>query len=167
MHCAGQWWIKYTQSKLIFPRLCSAGHHTIYIGVHVPKSYRRRRRHRRRPGHKEKREKDKISENYSDKSDVENADETSGSILKPLSKYGCHSPQCSVVLWCAPDLVTGDAGWTETGSSCCRLRAVVAALAGKRRRLGRHFIPRITRVCSWVNASQEQATFLTGSWWCV
>ncbi|KAK2546136.1 hypothetical protein Q9966_000605 [Columba livia] len=59
------------------------GHHTIYIGVHVPKSYRRRRRHRRRPGHKEKKE--KISENYSDKSDVENADETSSSILKPLS----------------------------------------------------------------------------------
>ncbi|KAM6076540.1 electrogenic sodium bicarbonate cotransporter 1 isoform 2-T3 [Chlamydotis macqueenii] len=60
------------------------GHHTIYIGVHVPKSYRRRRRHRRRPGHKEKKEKEKISENYSDKSDVENADETGGSILKPL-----------------------------------------------------------------------------------
>ncbi|XP_054248230.1 electrogenic sodium bicarbonate cotransporter 1 isoform X3 [Indicator indicator] len=60
------------------------GHHTIYIGVHVPKSYRRRRRHRRRAGHKEKKEKEKISENYSDKSDVENADETSSSILKPL-----------------------------------------------------------------------------------
>ncbi|XP_027554341.1 electrogenic sodium bicarbonate cotransporter 1 isoform X2 [Neopelma chrysocephalum] len=60
------------------------GHHTIYIGVHVPKSYRRRRRHRRRPGHKEKKEKEKISENYSDKSDIENADETSSSILKPL-----------------------------------------------------------------------------------
>ncbi|XP_071600287.1 electrogenic sodium bicarbonate cotransporter 1 isoform X4 [Heliangelus exortis] len=60
------------------------GHHTIYIGVHVPKSYRRRRRHRRRPGHKEKKEKEKISENYSDKSDVENTDETSSSILKPL-----------------------------------------------------------------------------------
>ncbi|NXW67571.1 S4A4 protein, partial [Hirundo rustica] len=60
------------------------GHHTIYIGVHVPKSYRRRRRHRRRPGHKEKKEKEKISENCSDKSDVENADETSSSILKPL-----------------------------------------------------------------------------------
>ncbi|XP_054028460.1 electrogenic sodium bicarbonate cotransporter 1 isoform X6 [Dryobates pubescens] len=60
------------------------GHHTIYIGVHVPKSYRRRRRHRRRPGHKEKKEKEKVSENYSDKSDVENADETSSSILKPL-----------------------------------------------------------------------------------
>ncbi|XP_040526804.1 electrogenic sodium bicarbonate cotransporter 1 isoform X3 [Gallus gallus] len=60
------------------------GHHTVYIGVHVPKSYRRRRRHRRRPGHKEKKEKEKISENYSDKSDVENADETSSSILKPL-----------------------------------------------------------------------------------
>uniref|UniRef100_A0A8C9FFF2 Anion exchange protein n=1 Tax=Pavo cristatus TaxID=9049 RepID=A0A8C9FFF2_PAVCR len=65
----------------------SLGHHTVYIGVHVPKSYRRRRRHRRRPGHKEKKEKEKISENYSDKSDVENADETSSSILKPLSKY--------------------------------------------------------------------------------
>ncbi|XP_034958959.1 electrogenic sodium bicarbonate cotransporter 1 isoform X2 [Zootoca vivipara] len=57
------------------------GHHTVYIGVHVPKSYRRRRRHRRKP--KEKKEKEKISEN-SDKSDVENADETSSSILKPL-----------------------------------------------------------------------------------
>ncbi|KAM6429832.1 electrogenic sodium bicarbonate cotransporter 1 isoform 2-T2 [Rhynochetos jubatus] len=60
------------------------GHHTIYIGVHVPKSYRRRRRHRRKPGHKEKKEKEKISENYSDKSDIENTDETSSSILKPL-----------------------------------------------------------------------------------
>ncbi|KAL8206601.1 UNVERIFIED_CONTAM: Electrogenic sodium bicarbonate cotransporter 1 [Gekko kuhli] len=58
------------------------GHHTVYIGVHVPKSYRRRRRHRRRP--KEKKEKEKITEYYSDKSDVENADETSSSILKPL-----------------------------------------------------------------------------------
>ncbi|KAM6440942.1 electrogenic sodium bicarbonate cotransporter 1 isoform 3-T3 [Liasis olivaceus] len=53
------------------------GHHTVYIGVHVPKSYRRRRRHRRKP--KEKKEKEKISE-----SDVENADEISGNILKPL-----------------------------------------------------------------------------------
>uniref|UniRef100_A0A5F9D2F4 Anion exchange protein n=1 Tax=Oryctolagus cuniculus TaxID=9986 RepID=A0A5F9D2F4_RABIT len=60
------------------------GHHTIYIGVHVPKSYRRRRRHKRKTGHKEKREKERISENYSDKSDVENADESSSSILKPL-----------------------------------------------------------------------------------
>ncbi|XP_077157276.1 electrogenic sodium bicarbonate cotransporter 1 isoform X3 [Paroedura picta] len=58
------------------------GHHTVYIGVHVPKSYRRRRRHRRRP--KEKKEKEKIAEYYSDKSDVENTDETSSSILKPL-----------------------------------------------------------------------------------
>uniref|UniRef100_A0A8C2V9V5 Solute carrier family 4 member 4 n=1 Tax=Chinchilla lanigera TaxID=34839 RepID=A0A8C2V9V5_CHILA len=57
------------------------GHHTIYIGVHVPKSYRRRRRHKRRTGHKEKKEKERISENYSDKSDVENADESSSSIL--------------------------------------------------------------------------------------
>nr|XP_025034229.1 electrogenic sodium bicarbonate cotransporter 1 isoform X4 [Pelodiscus sinensis] len=60
------------------------GHHTVYVGVHVPKSYRRRRRHRRRAGLKEKKEKEKISENYSDKSDVENADETSSGILKPL-----------------------------------------------------------------------------------
>uniref|UniRef100_A0A452H0S9 Anion exchange protein n=1 Tax=Gopherus agassizii TaxID=38772 RepID=A0A452H0S9_9SAUR len=60
------------------------GHHTVYIGVHVPKSYRRRRRHRRRPGLKEKKEREKISEYYSDKSDVENADETSSGILKPL-----------------------------------------------------------------------------------
>ncbi|KAM4050290.1 electrogenic sodium bicarbonate cotransporter 1 isoform 2-T2 [Anomaloglossus baeobatrachus] len=61
------------------------GHHTVYIGVHVPKSYRRRRRHRRRTGHKDKKEKEK-SENYSDvdKSDTENADEHSSSILKPL-----------------------------------------------------------------------------------
>lgn len=63
------------------------GHHTIYIGVHVPKSYRRRRRHKRKTGHKEKKEKERISENYSDKSDVENADESSSSILKPLSEY--------------------------------------------------------------------------------
>ena len=63
------------------------GHHTIYIGVHVPKSYRRRRRHKRKPGHKDKKEKERISENYSDKSDVENADESGSSILKPLSEY--------------------------------------------------------------------------------
>lgn len=67
--------------------LCSSlGHHTIYIGVHVPKSYRRRRRHKRKTGHKEKKEKERISENYSDKSDVENADDSSSSILKPLSE---------------------------------------------------------------------------------
>ncbi|XP_018098947.1 electrogenic sodium bicarbonate cotransporter 1 isoform X2 [Xenopus laevis] len=62
------------------------GHHTVYIGVHVPKSYRRRRRHRHRTGHKEKKEKEKSSENHSDldKSDTENADETSSSVLKPL-----------------------------------------------------------------------------------
>lgn len=65
----------------------SPGHHTIYIGVHVPKSYRRRRRHKRKTGHREKKEKERISENYSDKSDVENADESSSSILKPLSEF--------------------------------------------------------------------------------
>ncbi|KAM3610930.1 uncharacterized protein V6R79_010755 [Siganus canaliculatus] len=58
------------------------GHHTIYIGVHVPKSYRRRRRHRRRTGHKDRKE--RLTENPSDKSDTENNDEASNSILKPL-----------------------------------------------------------------------------------
>ncbi|XP_056131621.1 solute carrier family 4 member 4a [Lampris incognitus] len=58
------------------------GHHTIYIGVHVPKSYRRRRRHRRRAGHKDRKE--RLTENASDKSDAENNDEASTSILKPL-----------------------------------------------------------------------------------
>ncbi|XP_078532536.1 electrogenic sodium bicarbonate cotransporter 1 isoform X2 [Lissotriton helveticus] len=62
------------------------GHHTVYIGVHVPKSYRRRRRHRRKAGHKDKKEREKNSDNNSDveKSDTENADDTSASILKPL-----------------------------------------------------------------------------------
>nr|XP_025859264.1 electrogenic sodium bicarbonate cotransporter 1-like [Vulpes vulpes] len=69
------------------------GHHTIYIGVHVPKSYRRRRRHKRKTGHKEKKEKERISENYSDKSDVENADESSSSILKPLSDLTTETEQ--------------------------------------------------------------------------
>lgn len=65
---------------------CShTGHHTIYIGVHVPKSYRRRRRHRRRASHKDRKE--RLTENASDKSDGENNDEASNSILKPLSKF--------------------------------------------------------------------------------
>ncbi|XP_049619006.1 solute carrier family 4 member 4a isoform X4 [Syngnathus scovelli] len=56
------------------------GHHTIYIGVRVPKSYRRRRRHRRRtPGNKDKKE--RPSENASDN---ETNDEVGNSILKPL-----------------------------------------------------------------------------------
>ncbi|XP_072521024.1 solute carrier family 4 member 4a isoform X5 [Salminus brasiliensis] len=58
------------------------GHHTIYIGVHVPKSYRRRRRHRRRTSHKDRKE--KVTENASDRSDAENTEEASNSILKPL-----------------------------------------------------------------------------------
>ncbi|XP_065099927.1 electrogenic sodium bicarbonate cotransporter 1 isoform X1 [Paramisgurnus dabryanus] len=58
------------------------GHHTVYIGVHVPKSYRRRRRHRRRSSHKERKE--RVTENTSDKSDAENTDEPASSILKPL-----------------------------------------------------------------------------------
>uniref|UniRef100_A0A673GV11 Anion exchange protein n=1 Tax=Sinocyclocheilus rhinocerous TaxID=307959 RepID=A0A673GV11_9TELE len=57
-------------------------HHTIYIGVHVPKSYRRRRRHRRRTSHKDRKE--KVTENASDRSDAENNEEASNSILKPL-----------------------------------------------------------------------------------
>ncbi|KAM9858213.1 solute carrier family 4 member 4a isoform 1-T1 [Aulostomus maculatus] len=56
------------------------GHHTIYIGVRVPKSYRRRRRHRRRTSHKDRKE--RLTE--TDKSDTENNDEASNSILKPL-----------------------------------------------------------------------------------
>ncbi|XP_051525672.1 electrogenic sodium bicarbonate cotransporter 1-like isoform X1 [Myxocyprinus asiaticus] len=58
------------------------GHHTIYIGVHVPKSYRRRRRHRRRTSNKDRKE--KVTENASDRSDSENYEETSNSILRPL-----------------------------------------------------------------------------------
>uniref|UniRef100_A0A7N8YNV8 Anion exchange protein n=1 Tax=Mastacembelus armatus TaxID=205130 RepID=A0A7N8YNV8_9TELE len=58
------------------------GHHTIYIGVRVPKSYRRRRRHRRKTSHKDRKE--KLTESTSDKSDTENNDEASTSILKPL-----------------------------------------------------------------------------------
>uniref|UniRef100_A0A6Q2YTB0 Anion exchange protein n=1 Tax=Esox lucius TaxID=8010 RepID=A0A6Q2YTB0_ESOLU len=58
------------------------GHHTVYIGVQMPKSYRRRRRHHRRGGHKDR--KDRLMENISDKSDTENNDEASNSILKPL-----------------------------------------------------------------------------------
>ncbi|XP_046871926.1 solute carrier family 4 member 4a isoform X2 [Hypomesus transpacificus] len=58
------------------------GHHTVYIGVHVPKSYRRRRRHRRRATHRDRKE--RLTENASDKSDTENNDEASNNILKPL-----------------------------------------------------------------------------------
>lgn len=62
------------------------GHHTVYIGVHVPKSYHRRRRHRRKSSHKEKRERvEHSAEGY--KSDVDNVDETSTNILKPLSEW--------------------------------------------------------------------------------
>ncbi|XP_033502816.1 electrogenic sodium bicarbonate cotransporter 1-like isoform X1 [Epinephelus lanceolatus] len=59
------------------------GHHTVYIGVHVPKSYQRRRRHRRKSSHKERRERaDHSTEGY--KLDGENADESTTNILKPL-----------------------------------------------------------------------------------
>ncbi len=72
------------------------GHHTIYIGVHVPKSYRRRRRHRRRTSHKDKKE--KVTENASDRSDAENNEEASNSILKPLSKRLPKSRQFTLIL---------------------------------------------------------------------
>uniref|UniRef100_A0AAQ4PGI7 Anion exchange protein n=1 Tax=Gasterosteus aculeatus aculeatus TaxID=481459 RepID=A0AAQ4PGI7_GASAC len=59
------------------------GHHTVYIGVHVPKSYRRRRRHRRKSSHKERRERaDHGAEGY--KSDGDYADESAAGVLKPL-----------------------------------------------------------------------------------
>ncbi|XP_068562692.1 electrogenic sodium bicarbonate cotransporter 1-like isoform X2 [Cebidichthys violaceus] len=59
------------------------GHHTVYIGVHVPKSYHRRRRHRRKSSHKEKRERaEHGAEGY--KSDGDYADESAANILKPL-----------------------------------------------------------------------------------
>ncbi|XP_048468712.1 solute carrier family 4 member 4a [Rhincodon typus] len=61
------------------------GHHTVYIGVHVPKSYRRRRRHRRRTGTKEKSKERERSAEASDRSDNENNDDqTNGSLFKPL-----------------------------------------------------------------------------------
>ncbi|XP_061822535.1 electrogenic sodium bicarbonate cotransporter 1-like isoform X2 [Nerophis lumbriciformis] len=59
------------------------GHHTVYIGVHVPKSYHRRRHHRRKSGHKERRERHEHgAEGY--KLDCESVDETTASVLKPL-----------------------------------------------------------------------------------
>ncbi|XP_056146587.1 electrogenic sodium bicarbonate cotransporter 1-like [Lampris incognitus] len=57
------------------------GHHTVYIGVHVPKSYHRRRRHRRKSSHKERRERVEQAVE-GDKSDGES--ETAPNILKPL-----------------------------------------------------------------------------------
>uniref|UniRef100_A0AAQ5X9K8 Anion exchange protein n=1 Tax=Amphiprion ocellaris TaxID=80972 RepID=A0AAQ5X9K8_AMPOC len=59
------------------------GHHTVYIGVHVPKSYHRRRRHRRKSSHKDRRERnEQNTEGY--KSDGENADDPAANVLKPL-----------------------------------------------------------------------------------
>lgn len=82
LHHSNQNWSVCMSSSAV---LLFAGHHTIYIGVHVPKSYRRRRRHRRRTSHKDRKE--RLTENASDKSDTENNDEASNSILKPLSKF--------------------------------------------------------------------------------
>uniref|UniRef100_A0A8C8IRA9 Anion exchange protein n=1 Tax=Oncorhynchus tshawytscha TaxID=74940 RepID=A0A8C8IRA9_ONCTS len=47
------------------------GHHTVYIGVHVPKSYQRRRRHRRKSSHKERKERP-VENVEGDKTDGEN-----------------------------------------------------------------------------------------------
>lgn len=63
-----------------------AGHHTVYIGVHVPKSYRRRRRHRRRGVAQKERSKERErTAEASDRSDTENnEDQAGGSLFKPL-----------------------------------------------------------------------------------
>ncbi len=80
------------ESSSVHAVMLFAGHHTFYIGVHVPKSYRRRRRRHRKTTHKDRKE--KLTENVSDKSEAENNDEASNSILKPLSKF-CWSPRQS------------------------------------------------------------------------
>lgn len=103
-----------------------AGHHTIYIGVHVPKSYRRRRRHRRRASHKDRKE--RLTENASDKSDGENNDEASNSILKPLSKF-----------WWTPRQ-----GRLEPAS-------VRAALFSRKEKKGPHVTPSDPRESCWVH----------------
>ncbi|XP_053096090.1 electrogenic sodium bicarbonate cotransporter 1 isoform X3 [Pangasianodon hypophthalmus] len=72
----GASYVKYCDKEEVESR------HTVYIGVHVPKSYHRRRRHRRRSSHKEKKE--RLTEGVGDKSDTENVDDSSSSILKPL-----------------------------------------------------------------------------------
>uniref|UniRef100_A0A8C5BMS0 Anion exchange protein n=1 Tax=Gadus morhua TaxID=8049 RepID=A0A8C5BMS0_GADMO len=59
------------------------GHHTVYVGVHIPKSFHRRRRHRRKSSHKERRERP-AERSADDKSDGEVVDEAAISILKPL-----------------------------------------------------------------------------------
>ncbi|CAB1332399.1 unnamed protein product, partial [Coregonus sp. 'balchen'] len=59
------------------------GHHTVYIGVHVPKSYQRSRRHRRKSSHKERKERP-VEKVEGDKTDGENTDEAAPNILKPL-----------------------------------------------------------------------------------
>ncbi|XP_037341100.2 electrogenic sodium bicarbonate cotransporter 1-like isoform X2 [Pungitius pungitius] len=66
------------------------GHHTVYIGVHVPKSYHRRRRHRRKSSHKERRERAArggAAEGYKsdgDYPDGDYPDESAANVLKPL-----------------------------------------------------------------------------------
>ena len=53
--------------------------------MRVPKSYRRRRRHRRKTSHKDRKE--RLTESVSDRAETENVDEPSSSILKPLSEF--------------------------------------------------------------------------------
>lgn len=58
------------------------GRHTVY--VHVSKSFRQQRRHRRRSSHKDKKE--GLIEGVSDKSDKEHVDDSTTSIFKPLGE---------------------------------------------------------------------------------
>ena len=60
----------------------------MYVGVHIPKSFHRRRRHRRKSSHKERRERpaERGADDDGDKSDGDVVDEAAVSILKPLSE---------------------------------------------------------------------------------
>ncbi|XP_049593257.1 electrogenic sodium bicarbonate cotransporter 1 isoform X1 [Syngnathus scovelli] len=60
------------------------GHHTVYIGVHVPKSYHRRRRHRRKSSHKERRERGEHGAEHGAEGYKSDGDDVGASLLKPL-----------------------------------------------------------------------------------
>lgn len=77
------------------------GHHTVYIGVHVPKSYHRRRRHRRKSSHKEKRERTE----HSYEGHKSDADESNANILKPLSEFVYTSVSCVCLCVCTVRVV--------------------------------------------------------------
>lgn len=141
-----------------------AGHHTIYIGVHVPKSYRRRRRHRRRTSHKDRKE--KLTENASDKSDTENNDESSNSILKPLSKFWWTSCQgclgtMSVFAETQQKLLSPVSGQKLSCMSCC-----VTGLFGQSGVNFQVMAPQITvPVLIWLSWVQCLKCFLCFSPW--